>query len=261
MPTICILPGLVLYGVATLLGWVHEFGLWPTGRPWGVRLFWTGFLLQTIYLPFAIFWAGAPYFAHRGITIGVLAWGCAAAYAVLLRHPRWQALGSIFFPLIFLLLLLSMMESAPFRGAMHAETTAILPIHLALAMSAMALYVISFLCGVVYLWSERRLKSRRPAARWLRIPSLPVLEGTLGRLLTIGYVILTLTLITGMLLSVVFPGAGSAMGHRWWALGAWVIYGVVLQRRLTRGWRRRWIPLSLAGFAVILFSFLEVHGI
>lgn len=259
MPTICLLPTVLCYGIATLLAWIDGWRFLPPIRRIAFWVFLLGLGLHTVYLLFALFPDGTFALTQRYQAVTLLAWTCAVAYAVLSRNTRWQYLGILFFPLLFLLLGQVFLGTPTMRIVLRSHEAVLLPFHLFFAMVALAVFLLSTLSGSLLLWSESRLKSRRPGTVALRMPGLPMIERALARLLFIGFAVLTITLATGVGLRL--DGMESLTGHRWWALGAWVIYGVVLQARMVRGWGRWWLPLSFVGFAVIILSFLEVHNL
>ncbi len=259
MPTICLIPTVILYGIATILAWIDGWRARPVVRRNAFRIFLAGLALHTIYLPFSLFSHGGIAIGSRHATVGLLAWSAAIGYAVLARNIRWQYLGIVFFPLLFLLQIQIAVTAPDSAVAMTTPGAWLLPTHLIFAMIALAIFLLSVVSGIVMMWGERRLKSRRPGLMALRMPDIPMLERVLARLLFIGFAILTLTLATGMGLRL--DGVTSSGGHLWWALGTWTMYGIVLQARISRGWGRAWLPLSFIGFAVILLSFLEVHGL
>jgi ABC-type uncharacterized transport system permease subunit len=262
MTSWCATPSLFFYFCASSLILFDAWRDHPLRRQWAGRAFLAGFAFHSLYIPSAIYLSGPPYLAGRQLTMGLLAWAVAIIYLVMARQERWRQLANYFVPLIFLLHLQSLLWDSSFGStALQGPWRAVLSVHLAIAVAAVAILLSSFINGLILLWGERRLKSRGSKAAALRLPTLPSLERSLNRLLFVGFVALTLTLATGMLV-----GAGSANGaqfqaHSWWALGAWVIYAVVLQRRRQYGHRNRsWVILSLVGFAVITLTFLEVHA-
>lgn len=262
MTTICATPSLFFYLCASILVMIALWRERPSLRLWARRTFLAGFVLHSLYIPLTILTEGPPYLAGRGETMGLLAWVFALSYLVLARQKRWQHLASFFVPLILILHLQALLWHADFESALLLRPWwGLLSFHLAIAVAAVAVFFSSFLNGVVLLWQERRLKSRGPVRWALRLPTLPALERSLNHLLMTGFVALTLTLLTGMVVGEIGSRGEGYPGHRWWSLMAWSIYAVVLLRRRQGNVRNRsWVFLSLVGFGVIMWTFLEVHA-
>ncbi|GEM_PF-4267507 len=259
MTALCFLPPLVAYALAALLSLLAQRrGHEPQLRT-AFIFFWGGLMAHTIYLPAAIFWPGAPYFSNHGITVNFFTWACAVLYAWLARAPRWHHLAVVYFPLIAILAVQSLIDTAPLGLPMRGNW--LLPLHLVTATLALAIFLIGFASSLIWLLGERQLKSRRPTPWWLRVPALPNLERTILRVLSFGFLVLTVALLTGLLL----PHLGVVAQkpwHRAFSLAAWAVYAFVLNARRFSGWRgRKWIVLSLAGFVAIVLSMLEVHGV
>ncbi|MBM4129353.1 MAG: c-type cytochrome biogenesis protein CcsB, partial [Nitrospira sp.] len=114
--------------------------------------------------------------------------------------------------------------------------------------------------GTMYLVQERYVKSKHLGGLFARLPSLQTLDELNYRLITFGFPLLTLAIITGAL------WAESAIGTYWrwdtrevWSLITWFIYAIVLHARLTAGWRgRRAAILSIVGFLTILVAFFGI---
>ena len=76
-----------------------------------------------------------------------------------------------------------------------------------------------------------------------------------------GLVLLTLGIVSGIV------WAHEAWGGTWtrdpkllFTLFVWVLYVILLQGRMTAGWRGRWAAqLTIAGFAVIVISLVGVN--
>lgn len=95
----------------------------------------------------------------------------------------------------------------------------------------------------------------------LRLPSSAQFERMSFRLVAVGFVLWTFTLIAGAI------WAEHAWGRPWgwdvkevWTLIVWIVYAAYLHARLTRGWEgRRAAYLSLAGFGLILANYFVVN--
>jgi cytochrome c-type biogenesis protein CcsB len=93
------------------------------------------------------------------------------------------------------------------------------------------------------------------------LPSATSLENTAYRLVVIGFVFWTFTLIAGAI------WAESAWGRYWgwdtkevWTFIIWVIFAGYIHARATRGWRgSRSAWLAIIGFAAVIFNFTIVN--
>jgi cytochrome c-type biogenesis protein CcsB len=177
---------------------------------------------------------------------------------VQLRRPL-VALGAVVSPLAFGLTLAS---DAVYRGARPLPPildSAWLPVHVTLSVLGDAVFGLAFSASLLYLVQERRLKRGRGAVRHL--PSLETLDRLNYACLVWGLILLTLGIVTGIV------WAHSAWGRFWssdpklvFSLITWGIYVVLLQGRMTAGWRgRRAATLTIAGFAVIVLSLVGVN--
>jgi ABC-type uncharacterized transport system permease subunit len=260
MPVICLLPPILCYGSASVLAWLERCGVQSSVQRWGVWGFYLGLVVQTATLPFLLVLGMSDTTPHRGLTMGLLSWTCAVGIAVMMRQARWQRLAVLFFPLVLLLQIDALVSARPFLTAAASVPRWSLLLHLAIAMVAMGVTLLSAMSGGVFLWQQHRLQRGRIAARGLQLPSLPTLERTVHRLLHVGFICLTLTLGTGLFLH----GERAVLGHTWhyWsAMVAWLVYGGVLYLPRARGTGPQGILLSLVGFLILLLSFLEVHGL
>lgn len=95
-------------------------------------------------------------------------------------------------------------------------------------------------------------------ARFLdELPPLLVLERLLFRLIAIGWVLLTLTLVSGFVFSEEIFGRAVRFEHKTLlALVAWGVFATLLLGRWLRGWRGRLaLRMTFGGFAVLLLAY------
>ncbi|MEM6553711.1 MAG: cytochrome c biogenesis protein CcsA [Planctomycetota bacterium] len=116
--------------------------------------------------------------------------------------------------------------------------------------------------GAMYLYVQQRLKDRSPGAlRGVRgLASLESLETLIVRASGLGFVLLTLGLVTGVLVIYESDRVLAVLGDPWWgspkvwlAVGAWAVYAVLMNVRLTgelRGRRAAW--LAIGGLVLLL---------
>ena len=140
-----------------------------------------------------------------------------------------------------------------------------LRVHLLIALIAYGLITVAALQAILMTALDRQL--HRPVQaesnqsvldRALHsMPPLLVQEVLLFRLIWISFAILTLTVLTGMVVSLRISGNILPLDHKTvFTLLSWLTFGGLLLGRYTRGWRGR-IALrwTLVGFAFILLSY------
>ena len=99
------------------------------------------------------------------------------------------------------------------------------------------------------------------ASIWSRIPDLRSLDDLTHKMVMLGFLFLTIGIITGAV------WANSAWGRYWgwdpketWSLITWFIYATFLHARLMRGWQgKKMAVLSIVGFGAVLFTYLGVN--
>lgn len=85
-----------------------------------------------------------------------------------------------------------------------------------------------------------------------------VMEKLLFRIISLGFILLTITLISGMLFSEQIFGKPMQFNHKTiFSIASWVIYGSLLFGRYQYGWRgQKAIRWTLTGFALLLLAYV-----
>jgi ABC-type uncharacterized transport system permease subunit len=138
--------------------------------------------------------------------------------------------------------------------------------HLLLAMLAYSLFTIAALHAALMALLERRLHGGTlagPAGGLLAgplgsLPPLLTLEALLFRLLTMGFVLLTLTLVSGFVFSEELFGKAVRFNHKTvFGVISWFIFAALLTGRHVYGWRgRKALRWTLAGFVSLLLAYV-----
>jgi len=140
-------------------------------------------------------------------------------------------------------------------------------IHLALAMLAYSLFTLAALHALLMTVVERRLHGgagarsaglqpmRGPLAN---LPPLLTLEALLFRIIGLGFVLLTLTLVSGAVFSETLFGQAIRLNHKTlFAIVSWMIFAALLAGRHFYGWRGRVaLRWTLAGFITLLLAYV-----
>jgi cytochrome c-type biogenesis protein CcsB len=113
--------------------------------------------------------------------------------------------------------------------------------------------------GIVFL--ARKMPAESKAKLLDRFPDLPILDEIGYQLILLGFLFLSVGIITGAV------WAHSAWGRYWgwdpketWSLITWFVYATLLHTRMMRGWRgKRTAFLSIGGFAAVMFTYFGVN--
>ena len=189
---------------------------------------------------------------HFFAALSLVACLVAALTLIVDRTRPVAALGILVFPLAALLLGIDVFLAPPtLPQAMDWQ----IKLHVTVALVAFAIRSIAAVLAILLAVQESALRHRR-FGRWQQaLPPLTLTESLLFRLIAVGFVMLTLTLITGGLF--VDNLFGQHLMHKTvLSIAAWVVFGVLLTGRWLRGWRgRSAVNLTLIGMAILLLAF------
>lgn len=190
-------------------------------------------------------------------------WMIIFLYLLVEWRTRNRTLGAFVTPLAFLA-----MAYASFSPGITSQIQPLIPAlksnwlisHVITCFVGYAAFGLSFGLSLMYLL-KRRSEAGRPGAITRLLPSTGMLDELNYQMVVIGFLMLTLGIITGSV------WAHSAWGSYWswdpketWSLITWLVYAAVLHSRLVRGWRGKKIAvLCLVGFACVLFTYFGVN--
>ncbi|HYE76081.1 MAG TPA: cytochrome c biogenesis protein CcsA, partial [Blastocatellia bacterium] len=144
-----------------------------------------------------------------------IGWAVVAYYLTLSRRYRARALPVFVLPSVFLLTLTSLalpQPEVPISGKLAGQISAnittqiIFPLHVTLLAFSYAAFVVTVVAGVMYLVQERELKTKKFGAAFHWLPALNTCDDICYRALTVGFVLLTLGMATGLAWSVLTDG-------------------------------------------------------
>lgn len=175
-------------------------------------------------------------------------------------------IASLFWDVRALLLILA--PSAAFSALLPLVSPAAGPLantdspafkyHLLIAMLAYSLFTIAALHAVLMSYAERRLHHPSRSSLLSDLPPLLSMETLLFRILWVGFVLLTLTLVTGIVFSEEVFGKPLQFTHKTlFGVVSWLIFASLLAGRTLWGWRGRVaIRWTLAGFVALLLAYV-----
>ncbi len=184
-----------------------------------------------IWLTVLIYWAGSFFYRLEGLQVLVVPF--AAALSLLpLALPATRPLAHT--------------HMAAFKT------------HLAVSMLAYSLFTIASLHVLMMAFMERRLHRCNLPPFLKNLPPLLTMERLLFQIILAGFVLLTLTLGSGILFSETLFGKPMQMTHKTvFGILSWLIFGALLFGRALYGWRgrvaMRW---TLAGFLSLFLAYI-----
>ena len=199
--------------------------------------------------------------------ISTFVWLLALSYLYLELTTGERAMG------VFILPLLVALQAIPtFGGSFSEPRSAMLEspwfgVHVSSLLFAYASFALAGVLGITYVLQFKEIKAKDLGFFYDRLPSLNVLDEMNLRAVKIGWLFLTVGLITGGIwASQLQPSASSAPSSMsmadpkiFVAVLCWAVYSFELYAQRAIGWRgRRAAWLSAVGFGIVLLNFVPV---
>jgi ABC-type uncharacterized transport system permease subunit len=140
-------------------------------------------------------------------------------------------------------------------------------VHIVSVLFAYASFALAFVLGVTYVLLFNEIKAKQLGFFYARLPSLQVLDVMNGRVVTVGWIFLTIGLAVGVLWALQVQSSPDprvqAMSLRdpkiLFAVFSWAVYSFALLARRAIGWSgRRAAWLSALAFVVVLLNFVPI---
>jgi ABC-type uncharacterized transport system permease subunit len=185
----------------------------------------------------------------------------AGAVLYIQTRPKLRGLAAFALPLLTLMLAWAICASLwtyrPFR--LDTLEPAWLVFHTTSTYLGLLCCALGAIGGAMYLYVQGRLKAKHAVPG--RLASLETLETLIIRAATLGFVLLTLALVSGVVL--VTRGEGAALGIEWWASPkvilatlAWAVYALLMNIRHASAFRgRRAAWLAIFGLVLLLATY------
>ena len=163
-------------------------------------------------------------------------------------------------PVAVILILMAVTQIQDVDALAPALQSYWLTIHVGFAFLSYAAYTLAFIVGVFYIILERQMKKKKFGVLYQLLPSLEILDETNYYAVAIGFILLTIGIITGAV------WANETWGRYWgwdpketWSLITWFLYAILLHVRITSQMRGRKVAyLSILGFGFVIFTYLGV---
>src|SRR5262245_50564216 len=254
----------LLYGA---LGWYFWRASWSaatSNAPAAAGPASTGFEHYFVLVPLLLHAAllARSAFAPDGLHLGVgnavsaILWLTVLIYWLGNFFYRLDGLQSLVLPLAAVAALApALLPSA--RPLPHTEMLAF-KIHLLIAMAAYSLLTIASLHVLLMTLIERRLHEGALPGALRNLPPLLTMEALLFRIIWAGFILLTLTLLSGVLYTEELFGKAARFNHKTvFGVLSWAIFAALLAGRHIYGWRGRVaVRWTLTGFLMLVLAYI-----
>jgi len=166
-----------------------------------------------------------------------------------------RRLGVMMFPITILCLLFAQIwgKETVFINNMSAAAS----VHIVISILAYCLLAIAAVQALLYVYQERQIKNRATPAMLMALPPLQTMEQLLFRLVITGFILLSLTLLSGAFFSKEIFGKPFEFNHHTiLASGGWLVYLILLIKRAARGLRgSQAVYWTIGGFLLIQLGY------
>jgi cytochrome c-type biogenesis protein CcsB len=186
----------------------------------------------------------------------------AILYLIVEKKYRNRTIGVFAMPLSFLALAYASLSpdmSDQIQPLLPALKSNWLIAHVVTCFIGYGAFAVAFGVSLMYLLKNRSSGEKHRSLS--PFPEAKVLDELTYRMVILGFLFLTIGIITGAV------WANSAWGRYWgwdpketWSLITWFVYATLLHARIMRSWHgNRIAVLSIVGFAAVLFTYFGVN--
>ena len=185
--------------------------------------------------------------------LSLAAWTVVSSLLISSLSKPIESLGIVILPLAAIAVLLDQLY--PSVSFMSEDASWVLKLHVLLSMLAYSLLTLASVQAVLLAIQDHYLHKRRPGGFIRSLPPLMTMEALLFEMIGIGFVLLTLALISGFaFLENMF--AQHLVHKTVLSVLAWLVFGGLLLGRRIWGWRgRKAISWTLTGFVILILAY------
>jgi ABC-type uncharacterized transport system permease subunit len=216
-----------------------------------------GFVAQTFFLVDRGHQIGRCPITNFFELLVFLGWSMTLIYLLIGSSYRLSLLGVITAPFVAVLDIWALLgPDHPLRTD-HQPVNPWLETHTSFSIVACGAFALAGVAGLMYLFQERQLKTRKPGSIFFRLPPISTLTIANSRLLWLGFVLFTVGLGSGF-----FIGREVDWRKVAWSVLVWALYGGILLGRQLHTMGAKWIAtLSIIAFSLLLSVFWGIRFI
>jgi len=189
-----------------------------------------------------------------GYAMSLVMWVITLLYLFTSLFRRATNMGAVILPLDIVTLILVLFLPA---NTLIASGSPLLHLHIAIAVLAYSLFALAGIQALFVNSQEKALRKHQASQINLQLPPLEAMETLLFDLLWSGFILLTLTLISGIFFSEEIFGKALVINHHIvLSSSAWVVFGIFLFGHWRWGWRgRNAVHWTLGGLSLLILGY------
>ncbi len=257
---------LLLYAAATAAYLAHFARRDPRVGRLATALLAAGVLAHTFLIGMHTVQVGHAPLVGTTAAISAFVWLLGLAYLYVELTTDERAMGALVASLLVALDVIPVLDPSV-SPRPEILRSPLFTMHVVSMLFAYACFALASVLGVTYVLLFNEIKAKHLGYFYARLPSLQVLDAMNGRVVTIGWIFLTMGIaIGGLWASRIATAADPRVDEMSLAdpkiliaLLSWALYSFAVLSRRTIGWTgRRAAWLSAIGFGVILLNFVPV---
>jgi len=198
-------------------------------------------------------------FTEIGLNMGfynalsLISWVVTLLIILTIRYKPTENLVMVIMPMTALALLLEL--TLPSQRIVSDSSSFGMDMHIILSISAYSLLTIAALQAIVLAFQEHQLRAKHPVSVMRILPPMQTMEELLVQLLWVGFFLLSLSLVTGLMF--VHNILDQHLVHKMvLSVLAWLFFALVLFGRWSWGWRGKYlVRWTLGGFGLLMLSY------
>ncbi|MGB5199094.1 MAG: cytochrome c biogenesis protein CcsA [Sedimenticolaceae bacterium] len=253
--TLIAFPAALLYlagGLSTGLRLFGSADRWRPPRSLGIGLGFGGLFLHAVVLYVELFTSGGLNLSFFN-AVSLAAWTAAGLLLLSALSQPVDNLAILALPMAAITVLLDV--RFPGRRLLGDNADWSLSVHVLTSMLAYSLLTLASVQAILLAVQNHYLRRHHPGGFIRALPPLQTMESLLFEMISIGFALLSVSLLTGFLyLDDMF--AQHLVHKTVLSIAAWIAFAVLLWGRYRFGWRgRKAIRWTLVGFAVLMLAY------
>lgn len=262
-PNVALYTALGLYAAGTIVALGALFSRELRMQHIGLGLMIGGWISHTIWIGTICVRTGHPPLTNLPEAASFVSWTVFAVELVLFLRYRVHAASFFVYPLVLMLLTISVVVHEPFAQMDPSLRSGIFTTHILMSSVGVAALLVGLTFTMLSYVQDRSLKSKTRGAMWEWIPSLTVCRQLSYRSLAVGFSIYTLGILAGILWS--YRTTAALVDLRVKPIGAivaWILIAILLQSYISGAYRaRKTLVISACAFVAIVIAILGIHRV